>query len=116
MKKELNCNFIEDDKEDEEEEEEDNEEGDDELNSFIEQAINVNDNIKCSDEYEFFSKVMKNIKENDKLTYDYFAIKSKNGTSAVEELSKLRNIKIKYKEKEYSVPRKTVQIIKKEHN
>ena len=116
MKKELNCNFIEDDKEDEEEEEEDNEEGDDELNSFIEQAINVNDNIKSSDEYEFFSKVMKNIKENDKLTYDYFAIKSKNGISTVEELSKLRNIKIKYKEKEYSVPRKTVQIIKKEHN
>ena len=70
--------------------------------------------IKSSDEFAFFSKVMKNIKENDTISYTYISEKTKNGIKAIEELSKMRNIKIKYNEKEYTVPRKTVKIIRKQ--
>ena len=112
MKKELKCNFVEEEENEDEEEEES--EDDDEFGSYIDQALNCNDNIKSSDEFAFFSKVMKNIKENDTISYTYISEKTKNGIKAIEELSKMRNIKIKYNEKEYTVPRKTVKIIRKQ--
>ena len=113
MKKELRCNFIEDENSEEEEEEEEIEEVDDNFSSFIEQAVNVNNNIKSCDEFEFFSKVVKDIKENDKQVIDFISESTKNGIAVMEELSELRNIKIVYKNKEYTVPRKTVKIIRK---
>ena len=110
MKKEIKCNFVE---EEENEEEEEEESDDDEFNSNIDQALSCSNNFKLSDEFEFFSKVMKNIKENDKTTYDFLSVKSKNAIIVAEELSRMRNINIKYNEKEYTVPRKTVRIIRK---
>ena len=112
MKKELKCNFVEEEENEDEEEEESEDE--DEFSSYIDQALNCNDNIKSSDEFAFFAKVMKNIKENDSISYNYISEKTKNGIKAIEELSQIRNIKIKYNEKEYTVPRKTVKIIRKQ--
>ena len=111
MKKELKCNFVEEEESEDEEEEESEDE--DEFNLYIDQALNSNDNIKSSDEFKFFAKVMKNIKENDPISYTYLSEKTKNGIKAIEELSQIRNIKIKYNDKEYTVPRKTVKIIGK---
>ena len=110
MKKEIKCNFVE---EEENEEEEEEESDDDEFNSNIDQALSCSNNFKLSDEFEFFSKVMKNIKENDKAIYDFLSVKSKNAIIVAEELAQMRNINIKYNEKEYTVPRKTVRIIRK---
>ena len=114
MKKEIRCNFVEESEiEDEEEEEDDFNDSDEEFNSNIEQALKNNNNINNSDEFDFFSKVMNNLKENDKQAYDS-VIKSPNiGNKTMEELSKVRNIKIIYNNKEFTVPRKTVKIIRK---
>ena len=114
VKKELKCNFLEESEEEDEDDEEQNEsEDDEELNTNIEQALNINDNIKNSDEFKFFSNLIKNIKDNDKMAFDFILSKMKNGIAVLEEYSRLRTIKVKYKEKEYTVPRKIVKIIRK---
>ena len=111
MKKEMNCNFIEEDEEEEEEEEE--EEVDDEFYEQVAQALSSNDNINNSDEFQFFSQIMKYIRDNEKDIYNYLDQKhSSNTKSNIEELIKVRNIKIKYNNKELTVPRKTVSIIR----
>lgn len=112
MQKELKCNFVES-PEEEEEDDDDIKEGDTELQSLIDQVVNINENIKLTDEFEFFSKVMKNIRENEGEMYEFICNQKKKAKNIIEELSKIRNIKIKYQEKEYWVPRKTVKIIKK---
>ena len=114
MKKETDCNFVEDgeNKDDQEDKDEDWFE-DDEFHNSIVQALNANENIKSSDEFKFFSEIIKNIKENDKLAYDSVINKIKNGEAKIEYISKLRNIKIKYNEKELIVPRRIVKIIRK---
>ena len=68
--------------------------------------------IKNSDEFKFFSNVIKNIKERDKDLYSYLVNMIDKGEKIVDDLSFVRNIKIKYKEKEFTVPRKTVKIIR----
>ena len=114
MKKETNCNFVQDNDNDEEdeEEEEDSFEEDEEFNSDIDKALKGNDNIKNSDEFKFFSNVIKNIKERDKDLYSYLVNMIDKGEKIVDDLSFVRNIKIKYKEREFTVPRKTVKIIR----
>ena len=112
MKKEIKCNFVEEE-ENEEEEEEEEESDDDDFSSYIDQALSSSNNIKLSDEFEFFSKVIKNIKENDRTMYEFLSAKNKNVIIVCDRLSQMRNIKIKYNEKEYTVPRKTVRIIRK---
>ena len=117
MKKETNCNFVNENgnsEDDEEEEEDDFDENDEEFNDDIEKALRGNDNIKNSDEFKFFSDVIKNLKENDKNLYDFFVSKIDKEGKVLEELSLVRNIKIKYKDKEFTVPRKTVKIIRKQ--
>jgi hypothetical protein len=113
MKRELKCNFLEESEEEDEDDEQNESEDEEELNTNIEQAISLNDNLKNSDEFKFFSKIIKNVKENDKMAFDYILSKMKNGIAVLEEFSRLRTIKIKYKEKEYTVPRKIVKIIRK---
>jgi hypothetical protein len=56
---------------------------------------------------------MKNIKENDQLTYTQISERIKKGIKAIEFLSKIRNIKIKYNGKDYTVPRKILKIVRK---
>ena len=115
MKKETNCNFVNENgnDEDEEEEEEDFSEDDEEFDADIEKALKGNDNIKNSDEFKFFSDVMKNLKENDKEIYEFMIKRMNQGEKILDDLSKVRNIKIKYHDKEFTVPRKTVKIIRK---
>ena len=114
MKKETNCNFVnENNEEDEEEEEEDFSEDEDEFNSDIEKALKGNDNINNSDEFKFFSDVIKNIKENEQDVYQYIINRVDKGGRAVEDLFHVRNIKIKYNNREFTVPRKTVKIIRR---
>jgi len=113
MRKELKCNFVED--EDEEEEEEEDDEVDAEFNDKVEQVLSGNDSINKCDEFNYYTQVMKFIKENDPQIYGYLiqetTFPSGNG-NYVEELFKVRNIKIKYNDKEFTVPRKTVRIIR----
>ena len=114
MKKETNCNFVNENgnSEEDEEEEEDDYDEDEEFNADIEKALKGNDNIKNSDEFKFFSDFIKNLKENDKDLYNFFVNRIEG--KVIEELSLVRNIQIKYKDKEFTVPRKTVKIIRKQ--
>ena len=113
MRKELKCNFVED--EDEEEEEEEDDEFDAEFNDKVEQVLSGNDSINNCDEFKYYTQVMKFIKQNDQQIYSYLiqetTFTSGNG-NYVEELFKVRNIKITYNNKEFTVPRKTVKIIR----
>ena len=111
MKKELNCNFVE-----EEEKEDDDEDGEIDFifNNKVELALSGNQNIKNSDEFKYFTQIMKNIKEKDEEIYNTLINDSFNGNdSTINELYKIRNIKIKYNDKEYTVPRRTVRIKRK---
>ena len=111
MKKELKCNFVEED--DEEEEEEEDDEVDTEFCEKVEQVLSGNDNINNSDEFKYYTQVMKFIRDNDKDIYNFIISEStKKNINYVEELFKVRNIKIKYNDKELTVPRKTVRIIR----
>ena len=115
MKKETNCNFVNENgnEEDEEEEEEDFSEDEEEFESDIEKALKGNDNINNSDEFKFFSDVIKNIKEKEKDIYEYIIKRIDRGGKIIEDLFHVRNIKIKYHNKEFTVPRKTVKIIRR---
>ena len=113
MKKELKCNFVEDENEEEEEEEEEDE-IDYDFNEDVENILSGDNNINNSDEFKFFSQVMKYIRENDQEIYNHLINECLSGHSNfIEELFKIRNIKIKYNNKEFTVPRKTVKIVKK---
>ena len=115
MKKELECNFVEEN-EDNEDNESDNDDDwfeDDEFHNNIEQALSANENIKSSDEFKFFSEIIKNIKENDKPIYEFILSKIKSGENLLERICQIRNIKVKYNNKELTVPRKIVKIIRK---
>ena len=113
MKKELNCNFVEDEEESEEEEDTDNE-----FEDKVEIALSGNDNIKKGDEFRFFNMIMKNIQKTDSQLYQLFleSMSSENDLQMFEEISKVRNINIQYNGKEYCVPRKTVRIKRKGEN
>ena len=107
MKKELNCNFVEDEEESEEEEDD----TDNEFEEKVEIALSGNDNIKKSDEFKFFNLIMKNLEKTDNYLFGKFLSNmSDNEVQMFEEISKVRNINIKYNGKEYCVPRKTVRI------
>ena len=112
MKKELECNFVEEN-EDNESDNDDDWFEDDEFHNNIEQALSANENIKSSDEFKFFSEIIKNIKENDKPIYEFILSKIKSGENLLERICQIRNIKVKYNNKELTVPRKIVKIIRK---
>ena len=57
MKKELKCNFVEED--DEEEEEEEDDEVDTEFCEKVEQVLSGNDNINNSDEFKYYTLIIK---------------------------------------------------------
>lgn len=61
MRKELKCNFVED--EDEEEEEEEDDEVDAEFNDKVEQVLSGNDSINNCDEFKYYTQVMKFLKK-----------------------------------------------------
>ena len=116
MKKELNCNFVTEDENNDEEEEEEEEEDeiDIEFNEKVESILNGNDNIKNSDEFKYYTQVMRLVKEKDIDIYNSILEEvHENTTKLLDNLFKVRNITIKYKNKELTVPRKTLKIIKK---
>jgi len=108
MKKEINCNFIEE--QDNEEEEDEDDEDMKEVKDAINNILNENENIKNANEYKFFSETINNIKNNDNKIFEfiYQGFKGK-----IDELLLLRSININYKGKQFEVPRKTVKIIRK---
>ena len=76
--------------------------------------MNGNDNIKNSDEFKYFTQVMKFTKEKDTDLYNSILQEiHEETTNIMENLFKVRNIKIKYNDKELTVPRKTVKIVKR---
>ena len=92
-------------------EEDEDDERDTEFNEKVEQVLSCNNIINECDEFNYFTQVMKYIKENDKDIYNYL-VESRDGR-IFENLYKVRNIKVKYKDREFTVPRKTVKIIRK---
>ena len=112
MKKELKCNFVESD--DDEEEEEEEEEIDTEFKEKVDQVLSINDNINNSDEFKYYTQIMLFVKEDDVNLYNHLVEKTMSGKKNIlEELFKVRNIKVVYNNKELFVPRKTVRIIRK---
>ena len=113
MKKELKCNFVEEENDEEEEEEEEDEQNID-FNDKVENILSVNENINNCDEFKYYTQVMKYIRDNDSEMYNYLLKETTSGkTNIMEELFKVRNIKITYNNKDFTVPRKTVKIIKR---
>jgi hypothetical protein len=110
MKKETNCNFIEDNEDDEEEDDEDEDEEMEEIRDIVHDILNENENIKNADEYKYFYNIMNDMKTNDNNSYKLL---SDNLKGKLEELLLLRNISINYKGKQFTVPRKTLKIMKK---
>jgi len=108
MKREVeNPNFL-----DEEEEELEVDDDIKNYNDIIELILKDNDEIIKSDEFKLFTKVMKEIKENDDNTYNeiintYFGKDNR----ILERLYRYKNIKIEYEKKEYLMPRIIVKII-----
>lgn len=114
MKKEINCDFIGEEKEDDEEEEEEDDEDeiDSDFNDKIVYALSGNDNIKNSDEFQYFTNIMKKIKENDAESYNFLINMFRSKSMNFEKIFLIRNIKVKYKGKEINVPRRTVKIVR----
>ena len=115
MKRELKCKFVEEEnEEEEEEEEEEDDEIDQEFNEKVENILGGDNSINNSDEFKYYTEIMKYIKETDNDIYNFIVKENPNGNSnIIEELFKVRNIKIKYNDKELTVPRKTVKIVRK---
>ena len=109
MKKELNCNFVEEDENSDSDfidyiELEDEKE-------LIDEKINDNENIKNSDIYQYFTNTMKNLENYDKNLVDNFVHSlSEQNKNALENLIHTRQVKINYKEEEIFIPRRTVKI------
>ena len=109
MKKETNCNFIEEqENEDDDDDEEDDEDLED-IKETIQDILSENKNIKNADEYKYFYDIMSEIKNKESNIYKVIN-DSFNGE--LEELLLIRNININYKGKDFTVPRKTVKILK----
>ena len=99
----------------EEEEENDNEFDNDynDIDIVIEFALNNNDDIINYDEFKLFSKVVKHIKKYEGEACEFFNNNILNGKNKrVEELCKIRNVKIIYNEKEYIICRKIINLKK----
>ena len=107
MKKDIKCQFI-----DEEEEEELIEEEEIiDFNEKVEKIFKENKNILNCDELKIFFEIMKNIKENDIETYNEVIFQQlKSNIEKFEEIYKYRNIKILYEQREYFTPRKILKI------
>ena len=117
-KKETDCNFVQENEEEEEEEEESEEDDYDDNEDFeydVEKVLKKNDNIKNSDEFKFFHDVINNIKATDENIYLYIINNVDKGEKIIEDLSLTRNVMINYKNKNLSIPRKTVRIVRKAH-
>ena len=110
MKKETNCNFIDDQDNEEEEDEEDEDDDLEEIRDSTKDILFENENIKNADEYKFFAEIINDIKNNDNKTFELL-----NGAykGRIDELLLIRNININYKGKQFNVPRKTVKIVRK---
>ena len=117
-KKETDCNFVQENEDEEEEEEESEEDEYDDNEDFdldVEKVLKRNDNINNSDEFKFFHDVINNIKVTDKDIYLYIITNIDKGEKIIEDLSLTRNVMINYKNKNLSIPRKTVRIVRKNH-
>ena len=111
MKKETNCNFIEDNENEDDEEDDDDDEDEEmeEIKDIVHDILHENENIKNADEYKYFCNIINDLKQNENNSYK---ILSDHLKGRLEELLLLRNISINYKGKQLMVPRKTVKILK----
>ena len=115
MKRELKCNFVEEEEDDDDDDY--GEEIDFSFNSKIEMALSGNSIIQNSDEFKYFTQIMKYIKENDEEIYCSVINEEFDGNDKyINEIYNIRNIKINYRGKEFTVPRRTVKIIRNKNN
>ena len=109
MKKETNCNFIEEQENEDDDDDEEDEEDLEDIKETIQDILCENKNIKNADEYKYFYDIMSEIKNKESNIYK---IINDSFNGELEELLLIRNININYKGKDFTVPRKTVKIIK----
>ena len=112
MKKELNCNFVEEDENSDYDDFIDYNELEEER-EIVDETINNNENIKNSDVYQYFTNILTFLKNNNPNIIDnFYNSLNINDKNNLENLMHTRQVKIKYKNEEYSVPRRTLHIIR----
>ena len=110
MKKELNCNFVEEDENSDYDDFIDYNELEEER-EIVDETINNNENIKNSDVYQYFTNTLNFLKNyNQGLIDNFYNSLNNNDKKTLENLIHTRQVKINYKNEEYSIPRRTVKI------
>ena len=115
MKNLLYSNFV--GQEDEEDDDYEDDEYIKDFNEKVEYILKDNNEIIKSDEFKLFEQIIKYIKKNDENTYNEI-INNFGGKNLniIESLFRVRNITVKYEEKEYNAPRIILKIKKNGEN
>ena len=101
------------DSENEEDEDEEKENIQNKLNININYFLDKNNNIKDSDEYQFFKETLDNLKQTDIECINMLNKElDKEKLSQLEEIYHMKKIKVNYQGKEFEIPRKIVNIKK----
>ena len=108
-KKDIRCNFVNDNDDDEDEEIDYSENND--FNEKIEMILSSNDDIINCDEFKIFSQIVKYIRKYDSRIYELYISKEFKGDfKSFEDLLFTRNLKVKYEEKDYIISRKILNL------
>ena len=100
--------------ESESEEEEENKENESNLNNNLNYVLESNENIKNSDEYQFFKNTLDSIKQNDPESINALNEQlSPEKIQQLEEVYHLKKFSVIYQGKEYNIPRKILNIKRK---
>lgn len=114
LKKELNCNFVEEDSNDDDDKDEDEE--DDEKEIFegkIQECLKNNDNLRNSDEFEYYSKILNMLETNEgQFLKEFVQTLNADSFDKFKKLSLVRNVQVNFNGKICNVPRRTVKIKK----
>ena len=105
--KDIKCNFTNED--DDEDEELDYSENND-FNEKIEIALSGNDDIINCDEFKLFSQIIKYMRKYHSKIYELYMKAFKADFKVFEDLIFVRNIKVKYQNKDYITCRKILKI------
>ena len=118
MKKELDCNFVEEEEssDDDEEDFEDSDEYED-VKKETENTIKEISDINNSDVYEYFTNSMKNLEEiNKPIVLNFINSLNEIEKKNLENIIHTRQVKVNYNDQTIYIPRRTVKIIRNTPN
>jgi hypothetical protein len=118
MKKELDCNFVEEEEssDDDEEDFEDSDEYED-VKKETENTIKEISEINNSDVYEYFTNSMKNLEEiNKPIVLNFINSLNEIEKKNLENIIHTRQVKVNYNDQTIYIPRRTVKIIRNTPN